>query len=669
MRGDEFFQTAAARPPFNRLHPRLAAFLKDYLSREKVVRFGGRFVVNTNFPPFPGRAFDRFAEGFLEAGGSARRRLHSVTLAVTNRCSYRCWHCYNAGRNQQDVPLARLRELARELGELGAVCVTLTGGEPLLRSDLEAIVSAFDDRFYLSLGTTGAGLTAARARGLKRRGLFAVGVSLDSADEAEHDRGRGRPGSFRTALSALRMCREAGLYSYVVAVASPGLLARGSFLPFLRFCKGAGAYEVHLLEPCPIGRLQGRCDAVLPAAAARRMLAYQAEVARDEDLPILSAYAYIESGRAFGCGAGLTHLYIDGSGEVCPCNFVPLSFGSMRARPLSAILSRMGRRFCRPRTSCVGRLLAPHLPEGPQPLMPAVSERLCARRLPARHALPRFFRVRAEAVSRAGSRELAAAYDAINSDYDDYWLREAGRPVAELVARLPWSGSERVFEAGCGTGYASRLIAERLDRGGKLLAADISRGMLARAARRLGTAPPGRVRFARGDALALLGERHGLDLVFSSWALGYIPLESFLASSFGALRGGGRLAFIVHRENSPRRELELFRRVGAEDPGSLDMKVDFDFPSPGRVRAGLRSAGLRLDELWTGKAVFRYGSASQVLEHLLKSGAGTAYYRAVKPRRRPRARRRFLELLAAANAGRPGYEVVHDYVGCVAQKP
>lgn len=53
MRGDELFAQMATRPPFTKLHPRVAAFFKDYLSSEKAVRFGERHVINTNFPPVP----------------------------------------------------------------------------------------------------------------------------------------------------------------------------------------------------------------------------------------------------------------------------------------------------------------------------------------------------------------------------------------------------------------------------------------------------------------------------------------------------------------------------------------------------------------------------------------------------------------------------------------
>ena len=246
MKGKEFLAQVLHEPPFSRLHPKVAAFLKEYLAHEKVVKFRGKHVVNTNFPPYPSPAFDNMAAQFNAIGEVTERSLFSVTLAVTNRCPYNCWHCYNAGRSQRDVPLAVLQEVVRQLRELNAVNVTLTGGEPLLRSDLEDVARAFDEKTFLSLNTTGAGLTQERAQALKDSGLFAVGVSLDSADPAEHDRMRGREGAFVTAVNALGMAGKAGLYPYIIAVGTHEFLRPERFEAFMRFAADCGALEVHL---------------------------------------------------------------------------------------------------------------------------------------------------------------------------------------------------------------------------------------------------------------------------------------------------------------------------------------------------------------------------------------------------------------------------------------
>jgi MoaA/NifB/PqqE/SkfB family radical SAM enzyme/SAM-dependent methyltransferase len=669
MKGNEFLQQVMRDAPFSKLHPKVAAFLKDYVTHEKVIRFDGKKILNTFFPPYPSPAFDNMAAQFNAIGEVDERSLFSVTLAVTNRCPYNCWHCYNAGRSQRDVPLEALIETARQLRELNVVNVTLTGGEPLLRPDLEEVIRAFDEKACLSLNTTGAGLTVERARALRDAGLFAIGVSLDSTDPVEHNRMRGRKGAFNTALNALAMASEAGLYPYIIAVGTHEFIEQDRFEAFMHFAGTAGAREVHVLEPSASGKLSGHAEVLLRPEEKRQLLDYQREVADREDLPILSTFLYVESAKAFGCGAGLTHLYIDGSGEVCPCNLVPLSFGNVTREPLVRILDRMGAHFRKPRTCCVGHTLSPHISAETLPLSPEESERLCARCLPERHAVPRFFKIRREAQGDVGADELKNAYNRIHGEYDTFWLNEAAKPIRELVNRIPFKGRNRVFEAGCGTGYGTVLLAGRIGASGELHAVDLSEGMLAEARARARDKGIENILFTAGDALDLLDNDSAFDLIFSSWVLGYIPLAPFFKRAHKALAPSGRLAFVVHKENSPKEALDIFWDIVAEDPSVLEKRVAFDFPRDfDHLTAELQSAGLHAEQLWDGKITFQYNSPEEVLEHLLKSGAGTAFYDDLDPKRRRALEQRFLDTLRKRQGSRKTCNVVHDYISCIATK-
>ncbi len=531
MKGNEFFRQEAKKEPFSRMHPGIAAFFMDYLSNEKVILFNDRYVLNTHFPPYPGRAFNTLAEHFNLIGDVSERRLYSVTLAVTNRCNYKCWHCYNAGRNQHDIPLSKLKEIARELQEMSAVKVTLTGGEPLLRKDLEEIAGAFDDSTVLVLNTTGAGFTPERAGALRESGVFAVGVSLDSIRPDEHDRLRGKKGAFNTAIDALHIASENGLYPYIIAVPTHDFLQPENFRKFMRFAAESGAMEVHLLEPCATGKLAGKQEVLLSGDDRQLIIDYQKQMAQDDDMPILSSFLYLESPETFGCGAGLTHLYIDGSGEVSPCNFIPLSFGNITNEPLHCILDKMGRHFRKPRTNCVGHILAKYIPDGKLQTNPEISAEICETYLPREHSIPRFFKIRAELQGDVGREDLQSAYNQIHEYYDEFWLNEAGRPIEDLIDKLPFSGKESVFEAGCGTGFATIQIADRLDKSGTIHAVDISEGMLVEARKRARSRGIENIRFAAGDALEILKEEGPFDIIFTSWVLGYIPLKPFFASA------------------------------------------------------------------------------------------------------------------------------------------
>jgi len=669
MTGQVFFQQLARDPLFSDIHPRLASFLKGYLAGERVTRLDDQYVINTHLPPYPSPAFDRMIEHFSSFGQrEGKRHLFSVTLAVTNRCHYNCWHCSNAGRCQEDLALFRLQEVVQQLQDLGVVMVTLSGGEPLLRMDLEQIVASFDDRTCLCLNTTGAGLTQDRAEALRAAGLFALGVSLDSVQAVEHDRMRGKKGAFKTALKALDLADAAGLYAYVISMATQAFLRPENFADFMQFISHTPAREVHVLEPCATGRLANSPEACLGPSEREQILAYQREIAADPSKPVLSSFASLESGTAFGCGAGLTHLYIDGSGEVSPCNLLPLSFGNVRDSSLTDILAGMGTVFKAPRTECIGKILNQHIPSGAVPAPPDLSKALCEEHLPKSHEVPEFCRVQQSMTSRVGRTELQNAYNQIHAYYDQFWLDQAGSPIKQLIDTLSLTGRERVFEAGCGTGYGTALLAERLEHAGQITAVDLSEGMLSQARERAQTQGFTATQFICADALDALRSNGPFDLVFSTWVLGYIPLHPFFEAVSQALADQGGLAFVVHRLHSPRRELEIFQEIVADDPDVLQSQVAFDFPRDmEHVENELAGVGLQPKQLWEDHITFSCGTAEQALEHLLKSGAGTAYYEAVVPDRREELTGEFIKRLQERTPGR-SYEVVHDFLACVATR-
>lgn len=105
MKGCDVFPQLASRQPFSSLHPSVASFFKDYLSGEKAVTFGDQFVINTHFPPFPGRAFDTLANQFESLGDAHNRSLYSVTLGVTNWCGLRD-ACFGTDRPMESLTIS-----------------------------------------------------------------------------------------------------------------------------------------------------------------------------------------------------------------------------------------------------------------------------------------------------------------------------------------------------------------------------------------------------------------------------------------------------------------------------------------------------------------------------------------------------------------------------------
>jgi MoaA/NifB/PqqE/SkfB family radical SAM enzyme len=135
-----------------------------------------------------------------------------VHFEVTLRCNAKCTFCdyWKTDPAERDRELASFADAARRFDPM---LVCFTGGEPLMRRDLEAIVSAVDRAIhtkYVTLITHGAMLTPERAKSLWDAGVNQLSISLDYLDD-RHDAARGIPGLAARILDAIPRMRELGI--------------------------------------------------------------------------------------------------------------------------------------------------------------------------------------------------------------------------------------------------------------------------------------------------------------------------------------------------------------------------------------------------------------------------------------------------------------------------
>ena len=112
-------------------------------------------------------------------------RPYTLVAELTYRCPLQCVYCSNPldlGKHRQEIDSATWARVIGEAEGLGVVQLNLTGGEPLVRTDLEAIVSAGrQNQMYINLITSGVPLTKERLVALKDAGIDAVQLSLQDA--------------------------------------------------------------------------------------------------------------------------------------------------------------------------------------------------------------------------------------------------------------------------------------------------------------------------------------------------------------------------------------------------------------------------------------------------------------------------------------------------------
>ncbi|HEV3182163.1 MAG TPA: pyrroloquinoline quinone biosynthesis protein PqqE [Steroidobacteraceae bacterium] len=114
-----------------------------------------------------------------------------LLLELTYRCPLHCVFCYNPtdfARTGAELPTAEWLRVLREARALGAVQLGLSGGEPLVREDLEEIVAeAHGLGFYINLITSGVGLTRTRIAALKAAGLDHIQLSFQDSTREMND--------------------------------------------------------------------------------------------------------------------------------------------------------------------------------------------------------------------------------------------------------------------------------------------------------------------------------------------------------------------------------------------------------------------------------------------------------------------------------------------------
>ena len=280
------------------------------------------------------------------------RPLRDLRISVTDRCNFRCVYCMPKevfGRDHRFLPrreLLTFEEIERAASvfvALGVHKLRITGGEPLLRRDLEILIgrlAALGD-LDVTLTTNGA-LLATKAEALTQAGLSRVTVSLDSLDDEVFRAMNDVDFPVARVLAGIDAAAGAGLPVKVNVVVKRGL-NEDSVLEIARRFRGTG-HAVRFIEFMDVGATNGwRMDEVVPAAEIVATIgaefplepveaAYRGEVAQ--------RYRYRDGGGEIGVIASVTQPFcgdctrarLSADGKVYTCLF------AVRGHDLRAIL-------------------------------------------------------------------------------------------------------------------------------------------------------------------------------------------------------------------------------------------------------------------------------------------------------------------------------------------
>jgi radical SAM protein with 4Fe4S-binding SPASM domain len=279
---------------------------------------------------------------------------HVVAWNLTQRCNLACAHCYIAAGPWHgaggELTTAECRRIADEILAINpAPLFVLSGGEPLLRDDLEEIAAhASRHGATVVVGTNGTRLTDERIASLQRSGVRGVALSVDSLEERYHDRFRHGDGALADTLAAVERLRRARLDFVVQTTITRG--NREELGQLVEWAAGAGAVCFNLYFLVETGRGEGmrglapeENDTVLAELVELGKRYRGAMMVRSKCQPQIMRHVYEADPDspllhyATRCPCGVQYCRITPEGKVTPCPYLPAEAGDLRRQSFAEV--------------------------------------------------------------------------------------------------------------------------------------------------------------------------------------------------------------------------------------------------------------------------------------------------------------------------------------------
>ena len=279
--------------------------------------------------------------------------LRLVAWETTRNCNLNCVHCRAAATRgpysgELDTPAAL--QLLNQIADVGKPIVILTGGEPLLRSDIFDLASHGTSLgLRMVMAPNGTLITEDIARRMVESGIKRISISLDGASAGRHDRFRGVEGAFEGALQGIAMAKKAGLEFQINTTITRTNLAEIPEIQQLAVKLGAVAHHIFLLVPTGRGKYivdqeisaeeyeqtlnwfydqQGKTPLQLKATCAPHYYRILRQRAKAEGKTVTPKTHGLDAVTR-GCLGGIGFCFISHRGIVQPCGFLNANSGDV----------------------------------------------------------------------------------------------------------------------------------------------------------------------------------------------------------------------------------------------------------------------------------------------------------------------------------------------------
>jgi MoaA/NifB/PqqE/SkfB family radical SAM enzyme len=261
---------------------------------------------------------------------------HQIAFDITNRCNYKCLHCFNrSGENwliKDELSNEEVEKFVKDIAELKPLNFCFCGGEPLLRKDVlyKSAVILSSKGIIVSLVTNGSLVTKEIAKELKRNGVKRIQVSLDGANPESVEFLRKNKKSFNYAVNAISIFAEEG---FEVGVAfAPTRKNWNEIEETYRLVKKLGARSFRVQPLMIIGRAQLH-EEILPTPLQYREIVRTINKLKLEDSEVEwgDPVDHLIRFRTI-CEHLVNFVNIKANGGIAPSPYLPIVVGNIRKR-------------------------------------------------------------------------------------------------------------------------------------------------------------------------------------------------------------------------------------------------------------------------------------------------------------------------------------------------
>jgi heme b synthase len=292
---------------------------------------------------------------------NSKNQLRLVAWEITRKCNLNCIHC-RAGSDRGPYPdeldTAKCLEILDQIGRMGEPIIILTGGEPLLRDDVFDLAEhGTKIGLRMVMATNGTLLTPGIVEKIKASGIKRVSISIDGADEDQHDRFRDVPGAFGRAMEGIRLLKEGGVEFQINTTVTRHNTHNIREILDKAVQLGAAAHHIFMLVPT--GRAKEMVNQEIDALEYEELLTWfyqmrdkvplnlkatcaphyyrilrQQARARGEDVDY-ETYGLDAVTR--GCLGGTAFCFIGNNGIVQPCGYLEVECGDLRSSTFESV--------------------------------------------------------------------------------------------------------------------------------------------------------------------------------------------------------------------------------------------------------------------------------------------------------------------------------------------